>query len=496
MYTSYALLLHLMSSSQLPASDDIPRLWPQPASYTNGTTALTLDASAFSIAVSPDAHSSAASANDALAWNVAFYSKEIFSRPADPECANTLDDPTALPLHRLTITLDKREGVGAPFTLGADESYTLALGSPNATLHAATQWGAIRGLETFSQLLQMNRGFAIRNGNGVRIVDSPRFPWRGLMLDPARHFLRVEEITATIDAMAQCKLNALHLHLTDGESFTVRTTEWLGTPFANLSRFGAFAPRLTYSKADLTAIVEHARLRGVRVIPEFDLPAHMASWSLGHPSLITSCPSVNPHPEWPTYYSPADVTSPSLYSAIDAVLTNLAPVFTDNFWHVGGDEPHFACWEANEEVMAWAKVHGNLSSVDLYAIFESRYAAAVRAHGKMVIGWEEIQTLTAPLAEKHPEWIPLRNSTVVHVWEGNAALAAIVAAGYPAIVSSKWYVSVALSLSLSLSPTHSRSPVLSPVLSPSLSRSLSPSLPPRFSQVSEQRWRLEHVLLR
>lgn len=112
--------------------------------------------------------------------------------------------------------------------------------------------------------------------------------------------------------MAQNKLNALHLHLTDGESFSVNTEKW--PTFSNLSVKGAYSPALSYSKADLEAVVARGRLRGVRVIPEFDLPAHMASWAQGYEGLITDCPSVNPHPEWPRYYSPADVTNPLLVS--------------------------------------------------------------------------------------------------------------------------------------------------------------------------------------
>ena len=75
------------------------------------------------------------------------------------------------------------------------------------------------------------------------------------------------------------------------------------------------------------------------MFPEFDLPAHMAAWAQGYPELITDCPSVNPHPEWPRYYSPADVTSPRLYDVIEELLTELSSIFSDAHWHVGGDEP-------------------------------------------------------------------------------------------------------------------------------------------------------------
>ena len=163
-------------------------------------------------------------------------------------------------------------------SLGDDESYTLHIGE-TSTLESNTTWGALRGLETFSQLFTMNRGFTITSGNGMLITDSPRFPWRGLMLDPARHFMSVEKIKKQIGAMSQSKLNVLHLHLSDGESFTVNTEHW--ERYGNISKFGSYSPALTYSQSDLNDIVSFGRLKGVRVVPEFDLPAHMASWAIG-----------------------------------------------------------------------------------------------------------------------------------------------------------------------------------------------------------------------
>jgi hexosaminidase len=249
------------------------------------------------------------------------------------------------------------------------------------------------------------------------------------MIDPARHFLSVAEVNKTIDGMAQNKLNALHMHLTDGESFTVNTDGWAKFPL--LSAKGAYAPQLSYTKADFTAIVAHGRLRGVRVIPEFDLPAHMASWAQGYEELITDCPTVNPYPMWPRYYSPADVTNERLYQCIEEILVELGSVFTDAFWHVGGDEPHFDCWDANANVSKYKKEH-DLDNYGLYAMFEGRYAALLTKHGKQVIGWQEIFSTKGTSPDK--------NTTVVEVWEGNAELASVVEAGFSGIVSSNWYL--------------------------------------------------------
>jgi hexosaminidase len=267
----------------------------------------------------------------------------------------------------------------------------------------------------------MNNGYAILgNASAMRIDDRPKYQWRGIMLDPARHFLSVAELCKQIDAMAQNKLNALHLHLTDGESFTVNTDSW--PTYSNLSRAGAYHPSLSYTPADLQAVVAHGRLRGVRLIPEFDLPAHMASWAQGYPALLTDCPAVNPHPEWPRYYSPADVTNPLLYSVLQEVIKQAGPLFPDPFWHVGGDEPHYACWAANGNVSSYMRQHG-LTTEQLYAQFEGKYAAALAAAGKSTVGWAEIATNTGGGSGPDPA------STVIEVWQGNAALAGFVKRG-------------------------------------------------------------------
>ena len=420
------LALLQLASTQLPIHDDVPRLWPQPAIVESPSAFdLRLNASTFAI--------TQRTGSDVLSWNVQYYQRELFARPIDKSLANPTLDPTALPLEELQIVIhDSNSGNSSWPSLGMDESYEIKLGSPTANLTARSVWGAIRGLETFSQLLGMNGDFVIRgNASRMRIVDRPRFAWRGLMLDPARHFLSVAEIKRQIDAMAQNKLNTLHLHLTDGESFTVSTETW--GSFSNLSTFGAYHPSLAYTPADITEIVDHGRLRGVRVVPEFDMPAHMASWAQGYPQLITDCPNVNPYPQWPRYYSPADVTHPDVLAVLNETLTQVGPLFPDPFWHVGGDEPHYDCWKANANISAYM-VREGIDAEGLYARFEQRYAALLRIHEKTTIGWQEIASKTGGSAG------PDATQTVVEVWQGNDALASFVEKGYSAIVSSNWYL--------------------------------------------------------
>ena len=414
------LLLFPACLGQLPASDDVPRLWPQPRSvpeFLGNSSSLALSTSFMMTADEP---------SDILAYNLKYYREIIFVRDA------TLPTTPTKPVDQLRVVVDVEAKPDEYPYLGMDESYTLAIASPVSELRANTTWGAIRGLETFSQLIQMNRALVIRGGGkGFTITDAPKFPWRGLMIDPARHFIPVDDILRTIDAMAQNKLNTLHLHLTDGESFSVDTQSW--SMFRELSVKGAYAPGVAYSASNLRSIVAHARLRGVRVIPEFDLPAHMASWAQGVPDIITDCPSVNPYPQWPRYYSPANPANERLYEVIETILSELHEVFPDSNWHVGGDEPHEACWDANAEVRTFKLKHGNMTNDDLYVYFENRYLQILQKYNKSRIGWDEIFTIGGGIAKND-------SSTIVHVWNGNEKLADVVAAGLRGIVSSKWYL--------------------------------------------------------
>lgn len=408
----------LFANGQLPVEDDSIRIFPQPTHVTFAAD------DAKDIILSPDSfiitHTATNNA-DILDFNINATLKNIFSRTASTQATND-----AVPLSALAIEL-LTDGAPAIPSPTMDESYTINLKTPSAKLSCNEVYGCVRGLETFSQLLQMNRDYVIQQGEDLTIKDAPNFPYRGLMLDPARHFMTVKEIKSTMDAMAQNKLNVLHLHLTDGEAFTINTEEYEKYP--DLGAKGSYHKSLTYKKSDLKAIVTRGRMLGIRVIPEVDAPAHMASWAQAYPSLITDCPTENPHPQWPTYYSPADVTNEELYEVLDEIVGSLAEVFLDEFFHVGGDEPQMNCWSANEDVAKYM-ADNNYTEIDLYTNFENRYKGIVEKHGKKVIGWREIGTLAA----LDPA------TTMLNVWDGNDKLGDFLADGYRAVISSNWYL--------------------------------------------------------
>jgi hexosaminidase len=172
-----------------------------------------------------------------------------------------------------------------------DESYNLTITASEpagakavAKLVSNTQYGALRGLETFSQLFDQAGGALVSAGLPVTIEDWPYFEWRGIMLDVARHFFPIATIEGLVDAMASHKLNVLHLHLSDAQSFPVALAS-----HPELAEAGAFSAAETYSTADLRRLVQYAAERGVRVVPELDMPAHAAGIGMSHPELIGYC---------------------------------------------------------------------------------------------------------------------------------------------------------------------------------------------------------------
>jgi len=160
-----------------------------------------------------------------------------------------------------------------------DESYSLEVTDRQAVLRAATVVGALRGLETFLQLLEGDReGFYVP---AVSIEDRPRFRWRGLLIDIGRHYEPPEVLKRNLDAMAAVKLNFLHWHLTEDQGFRIESKK-----FPELTGLGSDG--LYYTQDEAREIIAYVRERGIRVVPEFDMPGHSTSWDVSHPELASA----------------------------------------------------------------------------------------------------------------------------------------------------------------------------------------------------------------
>lgn len=302
-------------------------------------------------------------------------------------------------------------------SLGDDESYSLRLGGgePIGSLDAASVWGALRGLETFSQLVASDAaGAAARSlyipAARVAVSDAPRFAHRGLMLDTGRAFLPLPVIFAALDAMAYAKLNVLHWHISDDQAFPLASAVW-----PELTRGAMQAPATShvYSAADVRAVVAAAQARGIRVLPELDVPGHATSWFAGYPSLATECTL----PAGSAFTKPMDPTLNSTYDFLAALFGEVRAAFPDRFLHIGGDEVEMACWQNSTNVVAFMAAHGIASFAQMQLYFETRVAAQLSETRRAII-WEG----NSGAANAYPP------GAVVEVWKEHAGNASVLEA--------------------------------------------------------------------
>src|SRR5919107_1717797 len=300
-----------------------------------------------------------------------------------------------------------------------DESYTLDVTDKQAALRAPTVVGALRGLETFLQLLAGDReGFYVP---AVQINDKPRFRWRGLLIDIGRHYEPPEVLKRNLDAMAAVKMNVLHWHLTEDQGFRIESKK-----FPKLHQMGSDGNYYTQEQA--RDIIAYAAARGIRVVPEFDMPGHATSWLVGHPEL-GSAPGPYTIERGAGIFEPAlDPTREEVYKFLDTFLGEMATLFPDEYMHIGGDENEGKQWDRNPAIQAYMKKNGIKDNHALQAYFNTRLLKILQKHKKKMIGWDEIL---------QPE---LSKDVVIHSWRGSAALAEAARKGYDGILSNGYYI--------------------------------------------------------
>lgn len=304
-------------------------------------------------------------------------------------------------------------------SLTENESYSLEVTDKQARLIAPTVVGALRGLETVLQLLQSDRdGYYLP---AIKIQDQPRFPWRGLLIDVGRHYEPMEVLKRNLDAMAAVKLNVLHWHLTEDQGFRIESKK-----LPKLHTLGSDG--LFYTQDQVREIINYARDRGIRVMPEFDIPGHSTSWLVGHPEM-GSAPGPYKIERGAGIFEPAlDPTREQTYKFLDTFLGEMAALFPDAYMHIGGDENEGKQWDRNPEIQAFMKEKGIKDNHALQAYFNQRVLKILQKHGKKMIGWEEIL---------HPD---LPKDAVIHSWRGPASLADAAKKGYHGILSAGYYI--------------------------------------------------------
>ncbi|XP_064524658.1 beta-hexosaminidase subunit alpha [Pseudopipra pipra] len=350
------------------------------------------------------------------------YRALLFARPTENEPS------WGTPCTQLLVYVAMPGCDGYP-NLDSKESYKLVVSKGSMLLSAEAIWGVLRGLETFSQLVGRDE-----NGtyyiNETEIVDFPRFPHRGLLLDTSRHYLPLRAILETLDVMAYNKFNVFHWHIVDDPSFPYESST-----FPELSKKGAFnAMTHVYTASDVRSVIEYARLHGIRVIPEFDTPGHTLSWGPGAPGLLTPCYVVQ---EPSGTYGPINPILNSTYEFVTSLFREVSSVFPDFFLHLGGDEVDFTCWRSNPKIRAFMK---EMDFGDDYKKLESLYIQRlleiVSSLSKGYIVWQEV----------FDNDVQVRQDTIIHVWKENLLtpykeeMANVTRAGYHALLSAPWYL--------------------------------------------------------
>jgi len=303
--------------------------------------------------------------------------------------------------------------------VGEDESYVLEVSTAGVKLTAPTPLGALHGLQTFLQLVDVSPdGFA---APAVTIQDKARFPWRGLMIDSARHFIPLEVIRRNLDGMEAVKMNVFHWHLSDNQGFRVESKK-----LPKLHESGSDGQY--YTQEEIRDVIAYARDRGIRVVPEFDIPGHSTAWFVGHPELASGPGPYEIERRWGVFDPAFDPTSERTYRFLDQFIAEVAKLFPDQFFHVGGDEVNGKQWDANKQIQEFMRAHGIKNNQALQAYFNKRLQAIVEKHGKSMIGWDEILDPSLP------------KDITIQSWRGPASLAAAAKQGYRGILSNGYYL--------------------------------------------------------
>jgi hexosaminidase len=378
-------------------------LMPLPASMQNGGGSLRIDSS-FSVVLTGHTETRLDRAVQRFLRQLA--RETAFPLPAKPSS-------------RATLTIHTDHASKEVQQLGEDESYRLEINPEGAKIDAITPLGSMHGLQTFLQLVEVSTdGFA---APGVKIQDKPRFPWRGLMIDVSRHFIPIDVLRRNLDGMEAVKMNVFHWHLSENQGFRVESKK-----FPKLHTMGSDG--LYYRQEEIRDLIGYARDRGIRVVPEFDMPGHSTAWFVGHPELASGPGPYEIERKWGVFDPAMDPTNEKTYKFLDEFVGEMTKLFSDHYFHIGGDEVNGKQWDANVKIQEFKKTHGLKDNDALQAYFSQRLQKIVTKHGKAVVGWDEVFIPGVP------------KDIVIQSWRGQASLAQAASQGYHGILSNGYYL--------------------------------------------------------
>lgn len=398
--TLCAIVPLIQSRPVLAADQPLISLMPKPAHMTRGTGLLVVG-KGFTI------HLNGAADDEAVRSGAARLAQEL---------QRSSRTNIAIDKHRsaggITVVVGRRQ----PVKIGVDESYSLVVSASGARLDAPTSIGALRGLATLRQLVVSDAGHTVLPA--VSIEDAPLYKWRGLMIDCARHFVPIETLEHTLDAMELTKLNVLHLHLSDNEGFRLQSKV-----FPELTGKGSNGQ--FYTQQQMRELIRQAALRGIIVVPEFDMPSHSKSWFAGYPDLASAPGPYTPGPlslgNLPPKASFAEIvkaaaTAPtpafdpsreSTYTFLDRFFDEMTKVFPSPYFHIGADENNGAIWRANPSITAFMRAHHLKDTTALQAYFVDRVHTLLSRHGRTMVAWEEAWAPDAKPGAIYQVWSPM-----------------------------------------------------------------------------------------
>ncbi len=323
----------------------------------------------------------------------------------------------------------------SPGITGNPEGYSLEITPRNITLSADSDKGLIWGLQTLRQLYNSEGRL-----QSCRIVDYPLYPWRSYLLDESRHFFGKESAMRVIDELSRLKMNTLHWHLTDGAGWRIEIPQYprlteIGSKMDYSHRgitpeaWDSIHPARAYYNADeIKKIVSYARERGIKVVPEIDMPGHSLAAITAYPWLGTS----SRYSDSPVIGDVLQVADPEVEQFMRNVLSHVIDVFDADIIHIGGDEVGFKHWEESDGIKAFMAENGLEQPWQLQHWFVKRMVDFLKSKGCTTIGWNEITGHGGDSVN-----VP---GTITQFWEGDTSkISKAIAQGYKVVNSAQLF---------------------------------------------------------
>ncbi|MEI7596892.1 MAG: family 20 glycosylhydrolase [Bacteroidota bacterium] len=307
----------------------------------------------------------------------------------------------------------------AEVKLGMDESYQLSVSNKGVIINSNTDIGAIRALETLLQLIIVENGqFYFK---ACEIEDSPRFQWRGLMIDVCRHFISKDVVLKNLDAMAALKMNVLHLHLSEDQGFRIESKK-----FPKLHELGSNGKYFT--QQEVKEIIKYADDRGIRVVPEFDLPGHSTAWFVAFPEFASASGPYVIEKKFGVFDPTFNPANEKIYPFFETFFKEMCTLFPDAYMHIGGDENNGNQWNHNPVIQQFIKDKKLDGNHGLQAYFNQKLYKILNKNGKKMIGWDEIMSPQLP------------KDILIQSWRGKDAMINAAKQGIPSILSNNYYI--------------------------------------------------------